>query len=176
MIVADTKLIDADCPLILFPVRLETRFFTNELWIRVYPDNLHIDTFEPELTADEVHWGRHFYELLWRAADDELRRKIAWGQLAGRFGPARAAWVAGQLTPVNDNDRPRVALPDSTPLERPPQFPDPPTRPESAANETWTRAPWTRVLPDRWVANAFINGRPIASATGWPSFTFATLR
>jgi len=43
-------------PLVLFPVRLETRFFTQadgsvELRVRVYPDKVHIDSHEPELTT-----------------------------------------------------------------------------------------------------------------------------
>jgi hypothetical protein len=46
-------------PVVLFPVRLETRFFVqadggSELRVRVYPDNVHIDSHEPELTAEEL--------------------------------------------------------------------------------------------------------------------------
>ena len=54
-------------PLVLFPVRLETRFFQQadgsfELRVRVYPDKVHIDSHEPDLTADELTWGKHFWE------------------------------------------------------------------------------------------------------------------
>jgi hypothetical protein len=50
-------------PVVLFPVRLETRFFPHpaggsELRIRVYPDTVHIDSHEPGLTADELTWGQ----------------------------------------------------------------------------------------------------------------------
>ena len=53
-------------PLVLFPVRLETRFFplpdgSSELRVRVYPDKVHLDSHEPKLTADEVTWGQHFW-------------------------------------------------------------------------------------------------------------------
>src|SRR5262245_3042385 len=78
-------------PVVLFPVRLETRFFTlaggSELRVRVYPDAVHIDTHEPELTADELTWGRHFWEQTWRAANDGERGKAAWRQLVDRFDP-----------------------------------------------------------------------------------------
>ena len=51
-----------DLPLVLLPVRLETRFFTlangtTELRVRVFPDKIHLDSHEPELTADEQTWG-----------------------------------------------------------------------------------------------------------------------
>ena len=98
-------------PLVLFPVRLETRFFpladgSTELRVRVYPDKVHIDSHEPELTADELTWGQHFWEETWRAGNDVERSKAAWQQLADRFDPPRAAWVARALKPLNPADRP----------------------------------------------------------------------
>ena len=56
----DPLLLNGDRPLVLFPVRLETRFFGQELRIRVFPDKIHVDTHEPELTADEVEWANTF--------------------------------------------------------------------------------------------------------------------
>jgi len=162
----EPKLLNADRPLVLLPVRLETRFFGNELRIRVYPDTLHIDTHEPELTTDELQWGRHFHELLWAAATDEGRTQAAWSQLADRYGAERAAWIAMQLTPMNSADRPRTPLPPTAPLPTAPHFPDVPTRPASQPQSSWTRAPWTRVLPDRWIATAFVGTNVVATATG----------
>src|SRR2546422_6452351 len=65
-------------PIVLFPVRLETRFFpladgSSELRVRVYPDKVHIDSHEPALTDDELTWGKHFWEQTWRARSEERR-------------------------------------------------------------------------------------------------------
>ncbi len=151
----DPLLIHGDRPLVLFPVRLETRFFGQELRIRVFPDKIHVDTHEPELTADEVEWGKHFHRLLWNAATDEAR-KDAWRQLAERYGAERAAWVVRQLTPTNPTERPT----------KPPNFPSPPVRPDKQQNETWTRAPRTTVLPDQWIATAFVQGTAAVTVAG----------
>ena len=69
-------------PAVLFPMRLETRFFamadgSSELRIRVYPDRVHIDSHEPALTAEEITWGRHFWEQNWRAGTDPERLRTA---------------------------------------------------------------------------------------------------
>src|SRR5215510_11541814 len=115
-------------PIVLFPVRLETRFFaqadgSSELRVRVYPDTPHIDSLEPGLTEDEVIWGKHFWEQFWRAGNDEKRRKAAWAQLADRFDPPRAAWIANQLKPLNPKeDRPQDPDEDAKPLPHPINF------------------------------------------------------
>ena len=64
-------------PVALFPVSLETRFIGpedaelaegDELWIRVYPDNVHAHTHEFELTTDERRLGKRFWATMWLAA------------------------------------------------------------------------------------------------------------
>ena len=92
-----------DLPLVLLPVRLETRFFTladgsTELRVRVFPDKIHLDSHEPDLTADEQTWGQHYWEQNWRPATTRRGAAAdAWRQIADRFGAGRAAWIVRVL-------------------------------------------------------------------------------
>ena len=160
------ELVAGDRPLVLFPVRLETRFFQQpdgsfELRVRVYPDQVQLDSHEPELTAEERAWGRHGWEQQWRAGNDEQAQARAWRQLADRFDPTRAAWIARALKPLNPRDRPAAPVPADLPLPKPIQFPTPASR-----SESWSRAPLVRALPDRWTAIGYARGALVASVTG----------
>ncbi|HKO53844.1 MAG TPA: hypothetical protein VJV79_39325, partial [Polyangiaceae bacterium] len=63
--------LDADVPIVMLPVRLETRFSleSSELRIRVYPDVLSADAFDAALTERE----RAFAEDYWRTAWEPSR-------------------------------------------------------------------------------------------------------
>ncbi len=164
----NVQLIASDRPLALFPVRLETRFFAQpdgnfELRVRVYPDQIHLDSHEPELTAQEKLWGEHFWEHLWRAGNDEEARKRAWQQLVERFDANRAAWIARMLKPLNSEERPTTPVPAHQPLPKPIRFPIPALKLD---NESWSRAPLARALPDRWVAVAYSRGVLVTTIFG----------
>lgn len=167
-----------DVPIVMLPVRIETRFRisppgappTNQLLIRVYPDDVHKDSHELELTDEELQSGKHFWRETWRAGTAgpsdvtyparHRQELAAWQQLATRFGAARAAYLARRLTPTNASARP-TALNLDEDLAVEPQF----DTPIPARVASWTRAARARALPDRWLVVGQRTGQP--SNTVW---------
>jgi hypothetical protein len=160
----------SDAPLVLLPVRLETRFFDTpaggtELRVRIYPDKIHLDSHEPGLTTDERTWGRQYWEADWAAASDTAARSNAWRTLAGRFGAARAAWIARRLRPANLAQRPADPVPAGQAAPVAPVFPElPPV--EAGGESAWRHAPQARLLPDRWTAVVHVGGKVAVTVTG----------
>jgi hypothetical protein len=81
-------------PIALLPLRLEARFRPADgppthLLVRVFVDDVHVDTHEPELTPDERARRAEYAQ----AAD----KRSVWRALAARFGPQRAAWLVHSL-------------------------------------------------------------------------------
>jgi hypothetical protein len=121
---------DNGLPLLLLPVRIETVYRDvgpgRELWIRVYPDDAHVDAHEPALTIAERDALARYRDAVAAAAANEKLRDAAWRALVAKVGPARANWV----------------------LEAPPDA-------EPAPEQSWTRAAHTTMLPDRFVFTAY---------------------
>ena len=139
-------------PVLFLPVRIETRFVDtprqSELWVRIYPDQIHLDGHDPELSADELAAGTSYWNDLWLAGDPPPSRDAAqapWRGLVARFGAPRAAWVTRQCTPVNIADRPVVPTPAGQPPVRPLQPASPAVRADSAMSPTVAR-----LLPQYW--------------------------
>ena len=150
---ADTELaqavaaLDGGIPVALLPVRIETRFAPDRtsLAIRIFPDQIHLDAHEPELTADERDAGRWYWEQRWSAIDDAALAQASWERLAARFRPGRARYVVDALQPAN-LDRAGADAVD-------PDFPTLPSR-----DASWTRAVAATALPERWIAIGYQDG------------------
>lgn len=135
-------MLSASVPLLLLPVRLETRFVkTGTLYvllIRIYPDVVHVDSFERGLSEMEVKWGEHFWDQTKLAGVDQDKQLNAWAQLAQVFGPRRAAWIAKKTDPS-----------EPEPIQ---------------ADPTKPHTPCTTLLPDFWIASGTAsydkNGQP----------------
>ena len=156
------ELSKSDRPLALFPVRLETRFFPqpnggSELRVRVYPDRIHIDSHEAELTQAEKTWGQHYWTQIFAAGEDAQAQMNAWRQLADRYDPQRAAWIARLLRPTN--------MPPPQGGGATPVFPRVDVV-EEGKDAAWRSAPKARLLPSRWIAIVQAAGRVIAAVAG----------
>ena len=153
----------SDLPLALFPIQLQTRFVSRDgqpqLLIRVYPDDIHIDGFEEQLTAAEVEWGQRYWELIWPTAGDETVQRQAWDHLVGRFGSRRAAWVARRMTPTNLDQQPKPNQ-----AGPPPVFGDP----GPLKDDAFTSPDMARLLPDRWVVMGYRSGKRVVLEVGAP--------
>lgn len=136
----------AQLPAVLLPVRLETRFVfetsgpespedRGELRVRIYPDDLHIDSHDPALTEVERRWGCEFWAQCAQSGWDEETGQAAWRRLGERFTAERALWIAEALRPEG------VGVTKGELV-----FPEVPSR-----KEVWSRAPVARALPTRWV-------------------------
>lgn len=122
-------------PILFFPVRVETAFAkTNgpELWVRIFPDDIAVDTHEPELTEDEITAGTQYWEIVANAADP-VEKTNAWDLVARSYGAPRAAWVVLQTQPDSLGNIPVL-------------------NPKSSA---WTKQPLTNVMPDAFVVYAY---------------------
>ena len=142
-----TRLPD-DYPILLFPLRLETRFKTidsrrglrHELWVRIFPDTCVIDTFEPILSESEVRVGQAYWREVWRAAGVEDGRRAAWRNLVASVGSGRAQWVLREYVPANMAAEPFKASPDDVVLVIGTDSPLPAA--EAAAADTYWAAVW----------------------------------
>ncbi|MEH3107517.1 MAG: hypothetical protein PGN09_09590 [Sphingomonas fennica] len=124
-------------PLLLLPVRIETRFATvarkTVLRVRIYPDAAHLDQLRRTLTPEERAAGdRH-----WAAQGGRRGQtaEAAYRDLVEAVGQRRAPWVAAQTDPKRSG--------------------------RAAAPPVAERGAVARLLPDRFVVEVVQAGRTI---------------
>jgi hypothetical protein len=142
---ASTQQPDPLIPVLLMPVRIETRYGTSAaggtvLRVRVYPDDMHFDSHRTALTEREGQAGTAYWAAI-AASTTTADAIAAWGTLARDVGTARADWVAVSTKP---------GAPAAT----------------IAGTSSWTRAEQAALLPDAWFAMAWRGDHPLTTATG----------
>jgi hypothetical protein len=141
-------------PILLFPVRLETRFHqsvpvvpgiaavasTHQLWIRIYPDDCQVDSFDELLTKSDLDNATAFWIARWRAGGVEAQERGAWRVFVGGAGSGRAAYIIKQFAPLNPADKPAKIDPQDVVLVIVPQTTV--TAAEQAAAISYFTAVW----------------------------------
>lgn len=123
---------DDNTPILLTPVRIETRYETYvelgvpkyELWIRIFPENLHMQTHEKALSDEELEDGTDFYDLYSDTEKTREEKLNAWNNLCVSYGTERAAWIAKYFDEELTNEK----------------------------FDSWSQQPETRIMPDKFIA------------------------
>jgi hypothetical protein len=155
--------LDDNIPMLMFPVRLETRFVTAgrgvDLRVRIFPDDVQVSAHDPLLSKSERDAGDAYWvdrtNALSLAADE--RRNVeqgAWSMLATRFGGPRARYIARKTKPAGWPSPPPSA---------------PAPSPEPIRDALSGVPPRAHLLPDFFVVMALdTSNNIIAQASGRP--------
>lgn len=85
------------------PVVVPNKKLVNQLWVRIYPDDIAIQTHEEPLTLQEVASGKDYWKEFWIASGDKDMELGAWRAFCELYGSERAAYIAGILDPHKVN-------------------------------------------------------------------------
>jgi hypothetical protein len=158
--------LDRALPLVLLPLRLEVRFWIAsdppELRVRIFPDAIHADAHQPELTSTEQALGRAYWRRCWRAGSAPpftAAHDAAFAWLAGQVGPWRAAWIVRVTEPLNLDQAPAKPLRENAPLAPPPRFP-------KTVARTAGGPAYARLLPDQFALVIIDDGTVISTHWG----------
>ena len=137
-------------PLLLLPIRIETRFADAssgpQLWVRLFPDQIAIDSHDPELTAAEWSGALRYWTAMWPlTASNTAAQQAAWADLAATFGPRRAAYISVSTGPADFDAW--VSGPGTAALGTGRTFP---TAPSTFRPSSWSQPAMARALPTQW--------------------------
>jgi hypothetical protein len=96
--------LDARLPIVMLPVRLETRYFdidpaTVELRVRIFPSVAHVTTTRSGIDPAERDETIAYWRTRRSTGDDSAATKAAWQRLVQLFGDPRAQYLRRLLTP-----------------------------------------------------------------------------
>lgn len=139
------------------------------LYVRIFPDDIFMQTHETAITETERTAAKAFWQQVWEA--ERLFRKntsdpaaalktkgeqqlAAWKQLRAECLPHRASWLARIMRPADFPDgfsQDMVTIPDS-------KFPAPDIK-----SDSWTIPPGTDLLPEQFSVKLFFRNPDIPS-------------
>ena len=120
-------------PLVLLPLRLQTKWAGTTLTVRIYPGDLHVDRHDPRLTAEEQDLAATYWAT--KNAPGAQQDSQAWQDLARKAGGPRAAWIVTATAPG--------------------------ARPPGPRDSPWDLTVTARLLPDRFAVIAYQAGEPV---------------
>src|SRR5205823_14705266 len=98
-----------------------------QLWVRVYPDDCLIDSFQPLPSETEIANAQRYWANMWKARGIEGEERAAWRSLVASHGSGRAAWLEANYQPLNIAAKPNnpaanalvLVIPTEAPLADP---------------------------------------------------------
>jgi hypothetical protein len=156
---------NAKVPVLLLPVRLEAKFIDlpdgkQELWVRIYPDDIAVQQHETllsekEFEAGKTYW-RSFFDAEKNSSDQENAKTSAWTQLKNTFDANRSVWIAKQTLPANWDVRSGLAKKEDLVFLVSGPF----------KSAEWTAPPRTQVMPDKFVVTIFNGNNKVLEQEG----------
>ena len=149
-------------PVLLFPVRVQTKFLPtsaggHELRVRFYPDQISLDAHQPALSLQEEQAGQRYWQQegeAWQAGDaligrTELHSLGSWRRLVAAYGARRATWIVEQTTPTNLAALTSALTAASGGVPKPTFVEQPPASPGAESG------PVARALPDYFTVTLY---------------------
>ena len=146
--------LDAQVPIVLLPIRLETRYFAHsdptrvELRIRMFPDTIHVGGRRQGLSTLEMREAKAYWEVRARNGADADASRQAWTRLVAAAGDVRAIHAARVLQPTVETNG-SLKFPAATAADDP--------------SPTIAQA-----LPDRWFVSGRAGDRAVFDVWGAP--------
>ncbi|MCB0629570.1 MAG: hypothetical protein R2824_19695 [Saprospiraceae bacterium] len=104
-------------PVVLFPLKVETRFIRDELWIRAFPDEIFLQSHDPRLSREERVDAVDFKQL-----STEADKRAGWDQLVAKYGAYRSAWLVQITQEALDQQTAAAAQDGEKPDNQEPSF------------------------------------------------------
>ncbi|WP_221392470.1 hypothetical protein [Dyadobacter sp. NIV53] len=73
----------------------------DELWVRIYPDDIAVHTHETALTEAELSIGKAYWLEIAAAGDDPDLKLAAWRAIIASYDSQRAAWIVRTTKPAD---------------------------------------------------------------------------